>query len=83
MSEADQQSSPTPFDASLNEALWAPPEEFLYLAYQQRGMRVRAQNFVAVMDAKDGGVAHETRMPNVGDVLHHFAGTAAARRARS
>jgi hypothetical protein len=30
---------------------------------------VRAPDFVAVVDAEDGRVVHETPMPNVGDEL--------------
>jgi selenium-binding protein 1 len=72
MSEANQQSSTASFYASPNEALQAPPEEFLYLACLHEGTRVRAPDFVAVVDAENGRVVHETPMPNVGDELHHF-----------
>jgi selenium-binding protein 1 len=58
--------------ASPQEALEAPPEEFLYLACLHEGTGVRAPDFIAVVDAEDGAVVHETPMPNVGDELHHF-----------
>ena len=41
MSEADQQSSTASFHASPNDALRAPPEEFLYLACLHEGTGVR------------------------------------------
>jgi selenium-binding protein 1 len=54
--------------ASPEEALKAPPEELLYVACLREG----APDFLAVIDAEDGRVVHETPMPNVGDELHHF-----------
>jgi selenium-binding protein 1 len=54
--------------ASPKDALNAPPEEFLYLACLRRD----APDFLAVIDAEDGRIIHETPMPNVGDELHHF-----------
>ena len=36
------------------------------------GTGVRAPDFLAVVDAEDGRIVHETPMPNVGDELHHF-----------
>ena len=60
------------FYASPNEAMQAPPEEFLYLACLHEGTGVRAPDFVAVVDADTGRVVHETPMPNLGDELHHF-----------
>ena len=36
-------------------------------------------DFLAVVDAEDGRIVHETPMPNVGDELHHFGWNAAAR----
>jgi selenium-binding protein 1 len=60
------------FYASPQEALQAPPEEFLYLACLHEGTGVRAPDFLAVVDAEDGRITHETPMPNVGDELHHF-----------
>jgi selenium-binding protein 1 len=60
------------FHASPQEALQAPPEEFLYLACLHEGTGVDAPDFIAVVDADDGRIVHETAMPNVGDELHHF-----------
>ena len=60
------------FHASPAEALQAPPEEFLYLACLHEGTGVDKPDFLAVVDAEDGRVVHETPMPNVGDELHHF-----------
>ena len=62
----------TPFHASPAEALEAPPEEFLYLACLHTGTGVEKPDFLAVVDAEDGRIVHETPMPNVGDELHHF-----------
>jgi selenium-binding protein 1 len=72
MSEAHQHSSTASLYASPREALKAPPEELLYLACLHEGTGVRAPDFLAVIDAEDGRVVHETAMPNVGDELHHF-----------
>jgi selenium-binding protein 1 len=58
--------------ASPDEALKAPPEELLYLACLHEGTGVKAPDFLAVIDAEEGGIVHETPMPNVGDELHHF-----------
>jgi selenium-binding protein 1 len=68
MSGPDRQS----LYASPEEARQAPPEEFLYLACLHQGTGVRAPDFLAVVDAEDGRIVHETPMPNVGDELHHF-----------
>ena len=72
MSEANQHSSTASFYASPAEALKAPPEELLYLACLHEGTGVDAPDFLAVVDAADGRIVHETPMPNVGDELHHF-----------
>jgi 56kDa selenium binding protein (SBP56) len=53
--------------ASPEEARNAPPEEFLYLACLHEGTGVRAPDFLAVVDAGEGRIVHETPMPNVGD----------------
>jgi selenium-binding protein 1 len=58
--------------ASPEEARNAPPEELLYLACLHEGTGVNAPDFIAVVDAADGRIVHETPMPNVGDELHHF-----------
>jgi methanethiol oxidase len=60
------------FHASPAEAIAAPPEEFLYLACLRAGTGVDRPDFIAVIDAEDGRIVHETPMPNVGDELHHF-----------
>jgi selenium-binding protein 1 len=63
---------PASFYASPTEALAAPPEEFLYVACLHEGTGVDAPDFLAVVDAEDGRIVHETPMPNAGDELHHF-----------
>src|SRR5437763_399698 len=55
--------------ASPQAARQAPPEEFLYLARLHAGPGVRAPDFLAVVDAQDGRIVHETPMPNVGSGL--------------
>jgi methanethiol oxidase len=60
------------FHSSPAEAIAAPPEEFLYLACLRAGTGVERPDFIAVIDAEDGRIVHETPMPNVGDELHHF-----------
>jgi selenium-binding protein 1 len=57
---------------SPQEAMQAPPEEFLYLACLHEGTGIAAPDFLAVVDAEDGRIAHELPMPNVGDELHHY-----------
>ena len=63
---------PASFHSSPQEAMQAPPEEFLYLACLHEGTGVEQPDFLAVVDAEDGRIVHETPMPNVGDELHHF-----------
>jgi methanethiol oxidase len=58
--------------SSPQEAMQAPPEEFLYVACLHEGTGVDAADFIAVVDAEDGSIIHETPMPNVGDELHHY-----------
>ncbi len=58
--------------ASPAEALQAPAEELLYVSCLHEGTGVHAPDFLAVVDAHDGRIVHETPMPNVGDELHHF-----------
>jgi methanethiol oxidase len=65
------------FYASPEDAMQAPPEEFLYLACLHEGTGVDAPDFLAVVDTDPSSgtyaqVLHETPMPNVGDELHHF-----------
>ena len=63
---------PASFHRSPQEAMQAPPEEFLYLACLHEGTGVEAPDFLAVVDAEEGRIVHELPMPNVGDELHHF-----------
>jgi selenium-binding protein 1 len=65
-------SAPRSVYASPAEAMQAPAEEFLYLACLHEGTGVERPDFLAVVDAADGRIVHETPMPNVGDELHHF-----------
>src|SRR4051812_5499202 len=58
--------------ASPAEAQQAPAEEFLYVACLHEGTGVEAPDFLAVVDAEEGRIVHETPMPNVGDELHHY-----------
>ena len=60
------------FHSSPADAIAAPPEEFLYLACLRTGTGVDKPDFLAVLDAEDGRIVHETPMPHVGDELHHF-----------
>src|SRR4026208_942958 len=57
---------------SLEEAMAAPQEEFLYLACLHQCTGVGKPDFLAVVDAEHGEVVHELPMPNIGDELHHF-----------
>jgi methanethiol oxidase len=50
----------------------SPPEEFLYVACLPEGTGVEEPDFLAVFDASDGTLLHETPMPNLGDELHQF-----------
>jgi selenium-binding protein 1 len=63
---------PASFYGSPREALQASPEEFLYLACLHQGTGVDEPDFLAVVDAEQGRILHETPMPNRGDELHHF-----------
>jgi selenium-binding protein 1 len=58
--------------ASPQDAIEAPPEEFLYLACLHEGTGVDAPDFLAVVDTNEGRIVHELPMPNAGDELHHF-----------
>ena len=64
MSEHDNGNS---FYSSPQEAIAAPPEEFLYLACLHEGTGVDAPDFIAVVDAESGRIVHETPMPDAGD----------------
>src|SRR4026208_452986 len=63
---------PASFHSSPQEAMQAPVEELLYLACLPEGTGNGKPDFLAVIDADQGRVIHETPMPNVGDELHHF-----------
>ena len=67
-----EHTKPASFHSSPRDALDAPPEEFLYLACLHGGTGVEAPDFIAVVDAEEGRIVHETAMPTVGDELHHF-----------
>jgi selenium-binding protein 1 len=67
-----QAAVPASFFASPQEAMHAAPEEFLYVAGLHEGTGVDAPDFLAVVDAEEGRIIHETPMPNTGDELHHF-----------
>ena len=60
------------FYASPEEAVRAPAEEFLYVACLHEGTGVDKPDFLAVVDAEEGRVIHETPMPHPGDELHHY-----------
>ena len=64
--------TPASFYASPQEAMQASPEEFLYVGCLHKGTGVEAPDYLAVVDAEEGRVVHETPMPNVGDELHHY-----------
>ena len=61
---------PASFHGSPQQAIQAPPEEFLYVALMRPGGE-RADS-LAVVDAADGRVLHETPLTNADDELHHF-----------
>jgi selenium-binding protein 1 len=61
---------PASFHASPADAMQAPPEEFLYVALLRPGAE-RADS-IAVVDAEDGRVVHETALTSADDELHHF-----------
>src|SRR4029453_1960834 len=67
-----QHAKPPSFHSSPQEAMQAPPEEFLYLVCLHEGTGVEKPDFLAVVDAEKGDIVHELPMPNVGDELHHF-----------
>jgi methanethiol oxidase len=71
MSGAEQQ-RPGSFYGTPREAMQSRPEEFLYVACLHGGTGVDAPDFLAVVDAEDGRIVHETPMPHVGDELHHY-----------
>ena len=63
---------PTSFHSSPQEAMRGATEEFLYLACLHEGTGIGKPDFLAVVDAQDGRIIHETAMPNIGDELHHY-----------
>jgi methanethiol oxidase len=70
--EAAMSANGNSFHSTPAEAIAAPPEEFLYLACLRAGTGVDRPDFIAVIDAEDGRIVHETPMPAIGDELHHF-----------
>lgn len=63
--------------ASPQEALAAPPEEFVYVAGLHTGTGVDEPDFLGVVDVNPesntyGQITHRTPMPYVGDELHHY-----------
>jgi methanethiol oxidase len=62
---------------SPQDALAAPPEEFVYVAGLHTGTGVDEPDFLAVVDVNAqsdtyGQITHRTPMPNTGDELHHY-----------
>ena len=72
MSEPNQQNTPASFYASPQEARQAAARGVPLPRLPARGHRRGRPDFLAVVDAEDGRIVHETPMPNVGDELHHF-----------
>ena len=62
-----EQHKPASFHSSPQEAIQAPPEEFLYLTCLHEGTGVEKPDFLAVVDADEGRIVHELPIPNVGD----------------
>jgi selenium-binding protein 1 len=63
--------------ASPEEALQAPPEEFVYAAGMYTGTGIDEPDFLAVVDVNPQSdtysqITHRTPMPTVGDELHHY-----------
>jgi hypothetical protein len=79
-SEPDQHSTPASFYESPQAARHARPEEFLCLACMHEGTGADEPDFLAVVDAQDGRVVHETPMPTWATSCITSAGIAAARR---
>ena len=57
---------------SPQEAMQAPPEEFLYLACLHEGTGVERPTSSPSSTPRTAQIVHELPMPNVGDELHHF-----------
>src|SRR3954462_3067660 len=63
--------------ASPQDALAAPPEEFLYAAALHTGTGVDEPDFLAVIDVNPQSdsysqITHRTPVPGIGDELHHY-----------
>src|SRR5829696_8053554 len=63
--------------ASPQEALAAPPEEFVYVAALHTNTGVDEPDFLAVVDVQPGSdtygqITHRTPMPGLNDELHHY-----------
>ncbi|HEX3723555.1 MAG TPA: selenium-binding protein SBP56-related protein [Nitrolancea sp.] len=63
--------------ASPQEALQAPPEEFVYVAALHTNSGVDEPDFLAVVDVNPeseryGEIIHRLMMPGMNDELHHF-----------
>src|SRR5213595_2758933 len=72
MSDANRHPGAASLYESPAAAMRAPAEELLYVACLHTGTGVEQPDFLAVVDAQEGRIVHETPMPNVGDELHHF-----------
>jgi len=77
MSCTSETAASGPGYASPQEAMKAPCEEFLYVACLYEGTGISEPDFLAVVDVNPQSdayqqITHRTRMPNVGDELHHF-----------
>ena len=77
MSRTCEMAASGPGYASPQEAMKAPREEFLYVACLHEGTGISEPDFLAVVDVNPQSdayqqITHRTRMPNVGDELHHF-----------
>ena len=70
---------PASFHSSPQEAMQAPPEEFLYLACLHEGTGVEKPDFLAVVDAEEGGSSTRRRCRTSATSCTTSAGTAAAR----
>jgi selenium-binding protein 1 len=77
MSRTSETAASGPGYASPQEAMKAPREEFLYVACLYEGTGISEPDFLAVVDVNPQSdtyqqITHRTRMPYVGDELHHF-----------
>jgi hypothetical protein len=67
---------PASFHISPQDAMEAPPEEFLYLACLHEGTGVEKRDFLAVVDAESGAIVHDADAQRRDDFTTS-AGTAA------